>query len=168
MTTEQTTPEAIQDEAQPESKGIDAVREAKERADARAEKYRQQLVETNLSQIGLRADEGLGIAVAENFKGEPTVEEIRAFAAEKYKYVYDPAMGTQAVSMNAPSEVYQQTSQVADQVMQQARSAVPDDDQMMAAQRADSRILEAAQNKQPVEMNQIVEGIAAKMKAVRP
>lgn len=167
MTDTPTTPEA-QEETQVESnKGIDAVREAKERADARAERYRQQLVATNLSQIGLNASEGLGIAVAESFKGEPTVEDIAAFAAEKYKYVYDPAVGTQAVSMNAPAEVYQQTTQVADQVMAQAQSAIPDDDQMMAVQRADARILEAAQQKQPVEVNQIVEGIAAKMKAVR-
>lgn len=159
---QQPTPEPAQ------SDGIAAVREAKERADARAEQYRTQLVETRLKEIGLSPTEGLGVAVAESFKGEPTLEEISAFASEKYKYTYNPqAPGQQAPPANAPSEQYQQAAQSADQLMAGTQQAEAMPNIAAQVQQADARFDQAIDKGEPVNPNDVMGGISAKLRAAQ-
>jgi len=153
---EQETPEA------PPSDGPAQLREAKERADARAEQYRTELVKVRLADIGLNADEGLGIAVAEAFKGDPTLEDISAFAAEKYKYTFDPQRPN--VSPNSPAEQLAAAEQQQANVMSRTQAATLTNEQIEAANKANEKFL----GSEPVTQFDIAQGIAAKMQAVNP
>ena len=169
MTTQE--PQA-QAEATPEPTGEPAasteapaqLRDAKDRSDARASDYRTQLVAVHLSGIGLSPTEGLGVAIVDAFEGEPTVEAIAAFAAEKYKYVQNTeAPQAQAGIPNRAEELQAQTSS-GQGIMEASQSATPVDIIAQQVAEADARF--DLDPEKPVTERDIVSGISAKMNAI--
>lgn len=165
MTESIETPQT-EEASQPQGEGISQVREAKERADARADAYRKQLVEVRLRDIGLASDEGLGVAIAETFKGEPTLEEISAFAAEKYKYSYAPGQ-VQTTPSNAPSEQYQNAVTMTEAVMSGSQAVELTPELTQQVMEADARIGRARTEGEVPRREELVGGIAAKVQASR-
>ena len=62
------------------------LRQERNAAVEEASGYRSLLVEQHLDTLGLKPDEGIGVAIVDSFEGKPTLEEIATHAAEKYKY----------------------------------------------------------------------------------
>jgi len=138
------------------------LREARDRALEKADTYRQELVKVRLADIGLSPDEGLGIAVAESFKGEPTLEAIAQHAQEKYRYTFDASTPTTPAGVLSPAEqLLQQQRTVGDQVMASAQSAQPDE----SLQQAASVVNEKLENGEVASQREIQAGIAAKMQS---
>lgn len=96
------TQEAATPEETPEQTEGSRLRQERNEAAAAAKEMRQELMTERLEKIGLKADEGLGVAIMESFDGTPTVEALREHAAEKYKYNTEPAVPVEAV--NAPAQ----------------------------------------------------------------
>lgn len=91
-----------------------------DRLKAENEQYRASAIEVGLRQIGLDPGVGLGIAVAESFKGVVTPEALAQHAAEKYKY--DPDADENPATADVTS------AQKADALHQQSQSVTPQPD----------------------------------------
>lgn len=89
-------------EEQPQQTEGSRLREERNAAKAEATAMRNELIQERLGKMGLSADEGLGVAIAESFDGVPTLDNLRAHAAEKYKYQTEPAVPAEAV--NEPAQ----------------------------------------------------------------
>ena len=153
--TEETPPE-------PTGEGNAQLRDARDRAITKADGLTKELVEVRLGQIGLNPDEGLGVAIAEGFKGDPTLEEISSYASEKYKYVYDP--NNPAAGQTSEAEVLAEAQANEGQtVMNAARSVQPDDERLQQANQTDQKLLDG---ETPTPQD-IQGGIAAKMNLAR-
>lgn len=87
---------------QPQPTEGSRLRDERNAAAADAKAMRNELIEERLEKIGLSPGEGLGIAIMDTFEGVPTVENLRAHAAEKYKYSTEPAVPVEAV--NEPAQ----------------------------------------------------------------
>lgn len=83
--TEETTTETSSDETA-EVDGPKQLREALKRAQADNAKLTTQLMGRAYSEAGLDTSTGLGKAISKEYKGEPTVEALLAFAKEEYSY----------------------------------------------------------------------------------
>ena len=157
--TEPTTEPA---DPEPTGEGNAQLRDARDRAITKADGLTKELVEVRLGQIGLSPDEGLGIAIAESFKGEPTLEEIQTFASEKYKYTFDPANA--AVNRQSAGEKLAEVQANEGQnIMNVAQSAQPEDERMQQAYVADKKILDGEEPTQ----REIESGIAGKLDLAR-
>lgn len=156
MTTKEPEPTTTEEEKD-SPKGL---REAKKRSDERADNYRRQLVAARLTDIGLSSSEGLGVAIAESFDGEPTGEAIAEYAADKYKYTFD---ASKQVVTSTPAEQHQQAVEGGSAVMQRASSLVPDEELQERAKQVDERF-----NPDPSDnptYGELQQGIADKMNA---
>jgi hypothetical protein len=167
MTTQEPTapvsePAEVEPTPEPTGEGNAQLRDARDRAISKSEGLTKELVEVRLGQIGLNPDEGLGVAIAEGFKGDPTLEEISAYATEKYKYVYDPANPTvgQVTAAERLAEGQKNEGQV---VMEAARSVQPDDERLQQANQADQKLVDG----ETPTAQEIEGGIAAKMNLAR-
>jgi hypothetical protein len=141
------------------------LREARDRAIERAEKAEKQLVGVHLADIGLNPTEGLGIAIADTFKGEPTLENISAHATDKYKYTYDPATQGQIAGqpVTRAEQVASAEVNVGQQVMGVAQSVQPDDEAVAQMNVVDRKLSEG----ETATTQEIASGIAAKMNLAR-
>jgi hypothetical protein len=167
MTTQEPTapvevPAVAEAEPEPTGEGNPQLREARDRAVTKADNLTKELVEVRLGQIGLSPDEGLGVAIAEGFKGDPTLEEITAFATEKYKYVYDPANPAAGQTTVAETLAAGQVNE-GQAVMEAARSVQPDDERLAQANQTDRKLSEG---ETPTDQ-EITSGISAKMNLAR-
>ena len=84
MTTSETI-ETSSDETA-EVDGPKQLREALKRAQADNAKLTTQLMGRAYTEAGLDTSSGLGKAIAKEYKGDPTVEALLAFAKEEYSY----------------------------------------------------------------------------------
>lgn len=97
MTTEQTittTSAANTGTEQTETETPDANAELRAYADRLKEEnkmLRAGAISGALKEIGLSADEGLGLAIAETFDGDITAENVANYAQEKYKHTAEDA-----------------------------------------------------------------------------
>jgi len=82
MTTPEPTP-VVEPDTPESGKGL---RAQLEKSNARANKYKTQLLATAYDDLGLKADEGLGKAIAKEYDGEPNAEALATFAEEEYGY----------------------------------------------------------------------------------
>jgi hypothetical protein len=57
-----------------------------DRLKAENQVLRAKAMKAELGEIGLSPDEGLGVAIAESYKGDISAEAIAAYASEKYRY----------------------------------------------------------------------------------
>lgn len=64
------------------------LREYADRVAAENTQLRTRLMRSELAEIGLNPEEGLGVAIAESYKGDIDREAIATYAAEKYKYTF--------------------------------------------------------------------------------
>jgi len=62
------------------------LRAALDRANAKAAQYRDELMDSRLDAIGLKATEGLGKAIAKEYDGDMTVEALSAYAQAEYNH----------------------------------------------------------------------------------
>lgn len=64
--------------------------EYKKRLEAENKVLREQLTATHLGAIGLEPDKGLGKAISQTFKGDPSAEAIATFARDEYGHELPP------------------------------------------------------------------------------
>ena len=79
-------------------------REALKRKDAEIAEMRTDAISTHLGAIGLEAGKGLGKAIAQNYDGKTTAEDIAAFAKSEYEHEYVPQQAPQAQNMQAAQQ----------------------------------------------------------------
>ena len=95
MTTEQTTATDFDDteitEETPDPNTSAELRAYADRLKEENVSLRAGAIGGALREIGLKSDEGLGLAIAETFDGEITVENVATFAQEKYKHTAENA-----------------------------------------------------------------------------
>jgi hypothetical protein len=84
---EDTETTEIPDEQPNDSGPIKQLRAAEKAAKAEAREYRTLLMEGAYNQMGLDANEGLGKAIAKEYKGKPTAEALAEYAKEEYNYI---------------------------------------------------------------------------------
>lgn len=143
------------------------LREALERANTRADNAEKQLVGVHLGKMGLSPEEGLGVAIAESFKGEVTFDNIASHANDKYKYVFDASkQGTEAAVTTATEaeQLAAKAENVGATVMGAAQSVQPTNEAVEAIEKADRKIVDGEE----MSEQEIVGGIAAKMALLNP
>jgi hypothetical protein len=96
-------------EATEQSEGS-RLRQERDAAVQEMKEARQELLGHRITGLGLKPDEGLGVAIMESFKGKPTDDAVREFALERYKYSPAEAVPTEAV--NEPTQRMEQVSTV--------------------------------------------------------
>ncbi len=79
-------------------------REAIKRKDAEIAEMRADAISTHLGSIGLEVGKGLGKAIAQNYDGKTTAEDIAAFAKSEYDHEYVPEQAPQAQQMQAAQQ----------------------------------------------------------------
>ena len=114
--------------------GPEQLREAKERAEARAKKYHGQLMESAFTSLGLDPNKGIGKAVAEKYEGEPIAADISAFAVEEYSWE-PPTPDPDPTPDPTPAQQIQQPAQqrVDDALKQSTPADTPTLDSQIAA-----------------------------------
>jgi len=143
------------------------LREALERANTRADNAEKQLVGVRLGKMGLAPDEGLGVAIAESFKGEVTFDNIAAHANDKYKYVVDASKqvtGEPGTPVTEGEQLQENAENVGASVMGSAQSVQPTNETNEAIEKSDRKMVDGEEMSQ----NEIVGGIAAKMSLLNP
>lgn len=73
------------------------LREYAQRVEAENAKLRAKAMKSELAELGLSPDQGLGVAIVESYSGEIDAAAIAAFAQEKYKYTPEHAPTPPAV-----------------------------------------------------------------------
>ena len=101
-TTEETSEETPDEGSSKDSGPIKQLRAAEKAAREEATEFRTLLMEGAYSQVGLNPDEGLGKAIAKEYKGKPTATALAEFALEEYNYTapagQDHPQGAQIVT----------------------------------------------------------------------
>ena len=149
------------------SEGNPQLRDALDRANARADSAEKQLVGVHLGKMGLSPDEGLGVAISESFKGEVTFDNIATHANDKYKYVFDASkQGTvEAVTTATEGEQLADNAEnVGVTVMEAAQSVQPTNEAFQAVEKNDRKIVDGEE----MSEQEILGGIAAKMALLNP
>jgi len=72
-----------------------------ERTSTENKQLREAVLDVYLQNIGLKRDEGLGVAIAETYRGPMTQEALTAYASEKYRYSAAAAPTTPAEESEA-------------------------------------------------------------------
>ena len=79
-------------------------RKALKRKDEEIAEMRADAISTHLGSIGLEVGRGLGKAIAQNYDGKTTAEDIAAFAKSEYDHEYVPEQAPQAQEMQAAQQ----------------------------------------------------------------
>ena len=107
-------------ETEAEGNGPKELREALKRANEEAAKFRSIVMKDVYAKAGLDPEKGLGKAIAKEYKGEPDVDSLLAYATEEYGYEAPNA------PENPAQPQIQQGTQAAEAVQQITQSVVPD------------------------------------------
>ena len=122
-------------ENKPTPDGPTELREAKERAEAEAKKWRGLLMEAAFTGLELDPNKGLGKAIAKEYEGEPTAEAIAVFAETEYQWERPKVKPPEPT----PEQIIQQpANQRSDQALVDSTPAMPTDiDSQIAKAEAD-------------------------------
>ena len=105
---------------------------------AQKNKYKTQLMANAYDDLGLKADEGLGKAIAKEYDGEPTREALANYAKDEYGYEYVPP---NVVEANPMAEAIAQEQAALDQVGSTAGSVVaPTEQELLAKAEAEGDV----------------------------
>lgn len=123
MTTEIETPAEetpVEEATQVVESGPKELRDALKREKAENKELREILMEDAWEKVGLKPDEGLGKAIAKEYKGKPTAEALAAYAAEEYGHnVPDAPENEKQPAIDAGTDLQER-------VQSQSKPLVPD------------------------------------------
>lgn len=122
MTTEiEATETPAEDEAQPtEAGGPKELRDALKRTQDENKELRGILMEEAWEKVGLNPEEGLGKAIAKEYKGKPTAEALAQYAADEYGHNRPEAPENEA------QPAIDQGTEIQDSVQASSKPVVPD------------------------------------------
>lgn len=98
--------------------------EYKDRLEKENKALRQRVLSSDLERLGLAADQGLGKAIAKEYKGDLTYEALASYAQEEYGHVYEG----EVVQPKVTPEQIETAQKRADQVQAVSEPVTPPTD----------------------------------------